>query len=308
MIRPIFIFSMPRSGSTLLQTLLMSHNKISSHAEPWFLLNLVSLYGFEGTKSKFGYSALRVAVDDIIKSLKNQEKDMITYIRDFSLNIYQNLSDESAIYFLDKTPRYFFIIDYISKIFPEAKFIFLTRNPLETVASYIPQFNGSTIKSFDLYDFDFDEGFEAIVNGYNKYQSKSILVRYEDIVGENKEKVIQNIFEYLELELDLSVFDKYKYQDLKGRMGDTNIQKTSSVQKENEKWKTIVYSNHRKKTILNILNKVTDDYYKLSHFNKEEVLNMLESHKTSFKIQDCKDYYLNAIRKNIKNQLGWCKY
>ena len=98
---------MPRSGSTLLQKLLMSHDKISSHAEPWFLLNLASIYEFEGTKSKFCYSALRFAVNDLIKSLQNQEKDIVKYIREFSLSIYQNLSDKESVYFIDKTPRYF---------------------------------------------------------------------------------------------------------------------------------------------------------------------------------------------------------
>ena len=308
MIKPIFVFSMPRSGSTLLQKLLMSHDKISSHSEPWFLLNLASLYEFEGTKSKFCYSALRVAVKDVINSLENKEKDMLKYIREFSLNIYQNLSDENSVYFIDKTPRYFFIIDFIEKVFPEAKFIFLTRNPLETIASYITQFNYNTIKSFDSYDFDFNEGFKAIVNGYYKYKNKSILVRYEEIVGEDKEQIIKNIFEYLELKPDYKVFDKYQTQDLKGSMGDKNIKKTSSVKKEKDKWKKVIFSNHRKKLLLNILDKIIDDYYKLSDFNKDDVLNILKSHNTVFNFQDFQDYYLTIVRRDIKNQLGWYKY
>ena len=35
---PIFLFSLPRSGSTLLQRVLMSHKDIASVAEPWLML------------------------------------------------------------------------------------------------------------------------------------------------------------------------------------------------------------------------------------------------------------------------------
>ena len=38
---PIFIFSLPRAGSTLLQRVLMGHPEIASIAEPWLLLPLM---------------------------------------------------------------------------------------------------------------------------------------------------------------------------------------------------------------------------------------------------------------------------
>ncbi|MBT8101022.1 MAG: sulfotransferase, partial [Gammaproteobacteria bacterium] len=38
MLRPVFLLSLPRSGSTLLQRMLMTHPAISSVPEPWLLL------------------------------------------------------------------------------------------------------------------------------------------------------------------------------------------------------------------------------------------------------------------------------
>ena len=38
--------------------------------------------------------------------------------------------------FVDKTPRYYLIIDFIASLFPEAKIIFLTRNPFDIAVSY----------------------------------------------------------------------------------------------------------------------------------------------------------------------------
>ena len=113
MIKPIFIFSMPRSGSTLLQKILMGHNKISSHSEPWFLLNMASLIDYKNTKSDFSYRALRLAVEDMIDSLENKEKDLNRYIREFALSIYENLSDENSIYFYsDSVSEFFRILFY----------------------------------------------------------------------------------------------------------------------------------------------------------------------------------------------------
>ena len=42
-VKPVFIFSLPRSGSTLLQRVLTGHSEISSFAEPHFLLPLVGI-------------------------------------------------------------------------------------------------------------------------------------------------------------------------------------------------------------------------------------------------------------------------
>ena len=50
---PIFVFSLPRSGSTLLQRVLMSHNDISSVAEPWILLPQIYSLKKEGTLSEY---------------------------------------------------------------------------------------------------------------------------------------------------------------------------------------------------------------------------------------------------------------
>ena len=41
-IRPIFIFSAPRSGSTLLQRVLAAHTQVATASEPWILLPLLS--------------------------------------------------------------------------------------------------------------------------------------------------------------------------------------------------------------------------------------------------------------------------
>ena len=54
---PIFIFSLPRSGSTILQKILMSSTQVSSSNEMWILLPLLNL------KSKSGIHRLVTALE-----------------------------------------------------------------------------------------------------------------------------------------------------------------------------------------------------------------------------------------------------
>lgn len=308
MIKPIFIFSMPRSGSTLLQKILMGHNKISSHSEPWFLLNMASLIDYKNTKSDFSYRALRLAVEDMIDSLENKEKDLNRYIREFALSIYENLSDENSIYFLDKTPRYFFIIDFIAKIFPEAKFIFLTRNPLDTVVSYITSFNNNSITSFDQYDQDFNLGFKAISDGYAKHKNRSILVSYENLVGKDKENVVSNIFDYLEIENDTDVLKNYQSQNLNGTMGDKNINTIKNITFDENKWKKIIKTDGRKDLLLQIIRKIDLDYFNITLIEKNELLTKIYNHNTKFNISDFKDFHKNNLRRKLKNIIKWNRY
>ena len=47
------------------------------------------------------------------------------------------ISETGSRYYLDKTPRYYFIIGDLFRLFPEAKFVFLLRNPLAVLYSVL---------------------------------------------------------------------------------------------------------------------------------------------------------------------------
>ena len=55
---PIFIISLPRSGSTLLQRILTSHESVASASEPWLLLPLIEMIGSKNIESCANYSKL----------------------------------------------------------------------------------------------------------------------------------------------------------------------------------------------------------------------------------------------------------
>ena len=70
-ITPIFIFSLPRSGSTLLQKIIASSNEVSTSSEPWILLPLLYSQKEEGTLSEYSHKNAVLALNDIISSFSD---------------------------------------------------------------------------------------------------------------------------------------------------------------------------------------------------------------------------------------------
>ncbi|NBC82494.1 MAG: sulfotransferase, partial [Bacteroidetes bacterium] len=147
-ITPLYIFSIPRSGSTLLQRILSSHAQISTKPETWFLLPLLYMTKDEGVLAEYGYSKFRNGFEDFRKDLKYYND----HLKDFILKNYKDSSDNQAVYFIDKTPRYSLISDKIIDLFnDEAKYIFLWRNPLSVASSMIESWGGG---KWNLYKYE----------------------------------------------------------------------------------------------------------------------------------------------------------
>ena len=116
-IKPIFIFSLPRSGSTLLQKILASHPGISTVAEPWLLLPFVYANKKEGIITEYDEGICHRAFEDFIGNLPNKDNDYYKELGNFALKLYEKQVDKNAVYFLDKTPRYYYIIPEIVKMY-----------------------------------------------------------------------------------------------------------------------------------------------------------------------------------------------
>ena len=70
-IKPVFIFSLPGSGSTLLQRILISHPKVPSSSEPWMLLPFFYSIWEEGNFAEYAQSGASRAITDFIAGMPN---------------------------------------------------------------------------------------------------------------------------------------------------------------------------------------------------------------------------------------------
>lgn len=293
-IRPIFVFCLPRSGSTLLQRILMGHSKISSIAEPHFLLPFIFASKKDGTIAKYSHQATFKGFNDMISYLPGKENEYNQFLNDFSNKIYRGLSDKESIYFLDKTPRYFWIIPEIVKIFPDAKFVFLFRNPLQIYASILTTFSNKRFNNIHGFYRYLTEGIELLSEGYKLLKSNSYKLNYEDLVL-NPEKIIKELTDYLDLDYEEGLSKIFKDQAIKGGSKDpTGIRMYNKVDSSPlNKWKELFNTPYRKRIIKRYVDNLNEEALRIQGYDKENILKDIEQIEPKGKyslIQDFIDY------------------
>lgn len=171
----IFILGMPRTGSTLIEQILANHESI------------------------FAAGELTVAHESFKKILsEDQIFDNLKKIKNHYHARVNRLTEKDFI--TDKLPLNFFWIGFILKLFPNAKVIHTTRDPIDVCFSiYKTKFADGTL------DFSYSQ--KNIINFYKNYQdimkfwkkelsNTFIDVNYESLI-QNPEKVCSTIFDFV---------------------------------------------------------------------------------------------------------------
>lgn len=256
----------------------MSHKDIASIAEPWLLLPFSYSFKKEGILTEYGHIRSYKALEDFIRNLPNKEDDYFKALGVFANTLYEKQCRNNEIYFLDKTPEYYLIIPEIVKIFPNAKFIFLFRNPIHVMSSIIQTWSKGTLKKLYGYNMDLKYGPQALSEGYNLLKDKSYAISYEDFVTE-PQKYTDEICNYLEVEFDENMLNSFSRQETKGNMGDpTGIKEYKSIStKSLEKWKTTFNTTFRKKLVFDYVNSIDDSIFAVQGYDKKEILDEIEN-------------------------------
>jgi hypothetical protein len=215
-VTPIFLFSTARTGSTLLQRILGSYPEIATVSEPWLLIPLVYAFRRQGVYSEYEHGTMVSALEDFAAELPQQKATFQAEVSRFVTQLYQHRCEPQHRYFLDKTPPYFLIVDEIFEFFPNAKFIFLWRNPLAVAASLAewPQARWGGLYRENLFF-----GLANLINAYDHNEARSCAVRFEDYVTGDI-ATWQRVMTYLELPFRPESLSAFSEVALRGRMGD----------------------------------------------------------------------------------------
>ena len=193
----IFIISQPRSGSTLLQRVLSGHPEIQTSAETWLMLHPV--YGLKetGIEAEFHAKWAATAVKEFLENYTDGLHVYDAAIRAWAKTIYGNaLSKSDKRYFLDKTPRYFFIVPELYRLFPKARFIFLIRNPMAVLDSLLKTYVKGRWPVLEFFKADLLLAPRLILEGIELLGDDAITVRYEELV-ENPDGVVSQLCDKL---------------------------------------------------------------------------------------------------------------
>lgn len=274
-IKPIFLFSLPRSGSTLLQRLLNASDEIATVSEPWILLPLMYAGKTEGIYSEYHCRLSAQALEDFIRILPNGMDDYQRAIRALVIDLYGKAAPASR-FFLDKTPRYSVIAPEVAELFPDARYIFLWRNPLAVVASCLDTWWGGKW-SVGSYKIDLFKGLERMLAAQQLLGEQALSLRFEDLLKKPEDE-LGRIGNYLGLKDTIGVSLEYG-SGLSGRMGDpTGIRNYSSVSEEPlEKWKATLANPLRKAWCRNYLGWIGRDRLRQMGYDMTGLLEDIEA-------------------------------
>ena len=193
----IFIVGFPRSGTTLLDTILSSHSKIKVLEEKPLIQNTIN----EISDSE------KINCKNIDNKL---QKKYLSY-----LSKYIDTKSISNKIIIDKMPLNLVYARLINKIFPDAIIIFCLRHPLDTILScYFQNFilNEAMVNFLDLNRTAkiFNLTME-LFNSYKEIPSDKILnLKYENIVT-NFDHELELVCKFIGIKKELSMKEFYKF-------------------------------------------------------------------------------------------------
>ncbi|AMA59869.1 sulfotransferase family protein [Bradyrhizobium sp. CCGE-LA001] len=125
-----FLLGLPRSGTTLLAHLMQQHPDITAPPEPWIMLALKE-FGRVEHRHPAGASMIKTATSEFLARI-----DRTIVSRAFADAAYgQYLAAAGKRIIIDKTPRYWMVLDFLETLYPETPHILLMRNPYAVAAS-----------------------------------------------------------------------------------------------------------------------------------------------------------------------------
>ena len=277
----IFLISMPRSGSTIVQKLLETDSTLISCSEPWFLLPLLSIGNENISRARYNQRLFSMAVSDAEKEL-GIDGLFSRSINEACHKIYKNIlkkySNKKS--FLDKTPRYVHVLPGLMNVFPRSTFIFLKRNPVDLLASYLTTWcNGSfdTFFNKDDFRFDFEHGLPLYASALatQKVAHPSLTfsaIKYEDLDVRLPE--ISDSLKSLNINIDLTKLNQIRTHR---PFGDPKrAQKSTSVKVTTEGWRSLSRKDIAK--MANYLKDLDDKCFAGFGYDKEESLRPLQDY------------------------------
>jgi tetratricopeptide (TPR) repeat protein len=204
---PIFIIGLPRSGSTLLESVLTSSDEdvrtcAESHVINMSILEQIGpkIYTKNFDPGKFIFEI-------------NQMK-----LKNSVLQRYNNLNitnKDLNLKFVDKSLENFFNIEVIIKIFPNARFLHTFRDPIDSVIAIYQSMLPELAWTHSIKDIlDYIDNYKKIINHFKiKYPEKIMDIDLKKFTHE-AEVTGKKIYEFCGLKWNKKYLEFYKRNDL----------------------------------------------------------------------------------------------
>lgn len=206
-LQPTFLIGFPRSGTTLLDTILRSHSKIEVAEEQPMVTAMLEKLG--PSKSIFDTENID---NDFVKLLSD------VYLNELAKHV--NLQENTLL--IDKLPLNILSIPLIKKVFPGAKFILVLRHPLDCILSCWMQNFSLNSAMANMVELDRTVDFYCTVMEMLKlceqrYRMNIYTIRYEDLVA-NFDESVSNLLKFFDLRWEKELKDYQKTALSRGKI------------------------------------------------------------------------------------------
>ena len=210
---PIFIIGMPRSGSTLVEQILASHNKVYGAGEIQVLRKILNPILKDYANQDISLASTKIGDTKLsLSESKNFPSEAFSSIREQYLDTFNNFNFPEKV-FTDKSLMNFHFIGFIFLAFPNAKVIHLKRDARAICWSIfknnLPQ-KGIGFGN-DLGDLaEFYGLYSKLMEFWHKlFPEKIYDLVYENLTNNQKEET-KKLLEYCELDWDQNCLDFHK--------------------------------------------------------------------------------------------------
>jgi hypothetical protein len=200
--RLVFLIGAPRSGTTLLARMLGAHSQIYGRAEPHLITPIAHL-GYFGKVQKAPYDQNNVeqAIREIVAEIPRHEAGYLDALRAYTDSIYAQLMElapPGKRLFLDKTPAYALVLPFLTRLYPQAKYVVLTRHPLAVLSSYVESFFDGDYRVAVAHNPILQRYVPELARFVRDAPVPHVWVRYEDLVKE-PEVQFRRVCEHLDV-------------------------------------------------------------------------------------------------------------
>ena len=180
----LFLIGPPRSGSTLLNRMLGAHPAIHAPVEPHLLTPLAHLGYYERVESApYDPIISQLGIRELVEHLPRGEADYLDALRAYTDGMYRRLLEgQDANFLLDKTPAYALVLDFVTRLYPDARYIVLTRHPLSIWSSIVDSFFDGDHVTAHRHNPVIERYVPAMARFLREPPSNMHPVRYENLV------------------------------------------------------------------------------------------------------------------------------
>jgi hypothetical protein len=193
---PIFIFGMPRSGTTLIAQVLSSHSQVDNAGET-------------GTLDRLAQKLLakESSYDDNSQLILALKELTAIYLDDL-----HKRSSSNCNRIIDKTPGNYALLTLSTLLFPNASFIHCVRHPLDTCLScyFQPFSNMRWSHNINLIAEHYSFYRETVINAQKLLPEKEFFeIQYENFLNKNNE-LTKALLQYCQLPWESNCLEFYK--------------------------------------------------------------------------------------------------